>query len=369
MTKHLRPTVARIDLDALAHNFRVVQGVVGEGSRVLAPVKADAYGHGAVECARALERAGCRHFGVATVLEGMELRDGGVKGEILCLGGVHSGFEAALEHRLTPMLFSLEAAEELGRVARRRGERVGVHLKVDTGMNRLGVLAGEWEQFVRRVAEVEGLRVEGIATHFSDADVEGSEFSLEQHRRLREAVEVVRRVGLEPGVVHAANSAGTARFPETRLDMVRVGIALYGVDTEGLWGGALKPVMSVSSELIHLKEIPAGEGVSYGRTWRSSEPTLIATLPVGYADGYRRVLSNVGFVEIRGVRCPLRGNICMDLCMVDVTALKGRVEVGDEAVLLGGGLTAAELASWSDTIPYEILTGFSPRVPRLFSGV
>ncbi|MEC7242169.1 MAG: alanine racemase [Myxococcota bacterium] len=368
MRPTIRPTCARIDLTAVRSNYRKLAGLMGDSVRLFAAVKGDAYGHGACEVARALEQEGCEDFGVALVEEGRALREAGVRGRILCLGGAHTGPEEALESNLTPVLFDLESAKRFDALGRARGEPVKVHLKVDTGMGRLGVLLSDWPAFLDRFADLSHVRVEGIMTHFSDADDVEDHFTVEQNRRFEEALEMARARAFHPSVVHAANSAAAMKFPHLRHSMVRMGLSLYGIPPFSECPVKLDPVMRVTTEVLMVKNIPSNYGLSYSRSWRSQRPSRIATLPVGYADGYLRSLSNRGLVGINGQRCPVRGAVCMDMMMVDVTDCAERVRVGDEVELVGGLIGAAELASWAGTIPYEILTGWSGRVPRNFQG-
>jgi len=369
----IRPTVARIDLDALRHNFSVIRREVGEDVRVLAPVKGTAYGHGAIPCALALQDVGCDAFGVALVEEGVALRQAGVEAEIICLGGVGSrGPEEAVAWDLTPMVYDLDTARALSKVAMAEGKVVPIHLKIDTGMGRLGVLPHDWEAFLQSLLDLEGLRVEGIATHFCDADLAEDGFTEEQGNRFRAALDEASGQGVEARWIHASNSAAALRYQNYRYSMVRVGLALYGVSPGPHREMGLKPVMSVTTEVLHVKTVPQGWGVSYGRTWTARKEARLATLPVGYADGYPRALSNVGEVLIHGRRCAVRGAVCMDLCLVDVTHLEETVKPGDEVVLLGEEsgeeLGAWELAERADTIAYDILCSFSERVPRRFKG-
>ena len=368
MESPIRPTCAHIDLDAVRGNYRRLRAAMGAGSRVLAAVKGDAYGHGAAQVALALEQEGCEDFGVALVEEGRALRDAGVTGRILCLGGAHTGPEEALAAELTPVVFDLESAKKLNALGRARGRAVEVHLKVDTGMGRLGVLLSDWPVFLDRFANLEHLRVGGIMTHFSDADDAEDHFTQEQNRRFEEALGMAKARAFHPRVVHAANSAAAIKFPHLRHSMVRLGLSLYGIPPFSDCSIELDPVMRVTTEVLMVKNIPANYGLSYSRTWRSQRPSRIATLPVGYADGYLRALSNRSLVGVHGHRCPVRGAVCMDMMMVDVTDCPERVRVGDEVELVGGLIPASELASWAGTIPYEILTGWSGRVPRSFQG-
>lgn len=377
MTAHVRPTVATIDLDRLRANFLAVRAALRPEAGVLAAIKGDAYGHGAVACAAALEAAGCDWFGVALVEEGKLLRAAGISRPILCMGGVGlSGADEAIQARLTPVISDLDSAERLDRAAARRHEPVGVHLKVDTGMGRLGVPLPSWEAFLDRFAALRWLRVDGLCTHLaeSDADAETARvFTREQVRRFLEAVRAARSRGFRPALLHTANSGAVLGYPEYAFDLVRPGLLLYGYNPGGRdCALPLQPVMSVRTRVLLVRDLPAGVGVSYGRTWVTPRPSRIATLPVGYADGYPRALSNCGSVLIHGHSAPVRGRVCMDLTMVDVTDIPTPVEAGDEVVLLGAQgdreITAWDLAEAAKTIPYEILSGLSNRVPREFRG-
>jgi alanine racemase len=364
----LRPTRAHVNLAALRGNYARIRAHLGADVAVLAAVKGDAYGHGAVEVSLALQAAGCTDFGVAMVEEGKALREAGITGRILCLGGVHKGPAEALALQLTPVVFDLESAKRLNALGANRGRAVSIHLKVDTGMGRLGVLLSDWPAFLDRLANLPHLHVEGISTHFSDADDPEAHFTLEQHRRFLEAVASAKERAFDGAELHVANSAAALRFPSLRHNMVRMGLAIYGIAPIPDCPVALEPVMRVSTEVLTVKNIPANYGLSYGRKWRSSRASRIATLPVGYADGYLRALSDKAEVLVGGQRCPVRGSVCMDMMMVDVTDCATRVREGDEVVLLGKGISAEELARWGGTIPYEILTGLSGRVPRSFQG-
>jgi alanine racemase len=360
----VRPTTAHVDLSRLRHNLGEIRRVVGPGVQVLAPVKGDAYGHGLVPCALALEEAGVDMFGVALVEEGQVLREAGVRAPILCLGGPGArGTSTVLDHDLTPMVFDLAAAERLDAEARRRGVLLDVHLKVDTGMGRLGVPSGQWDRFLDRLADLTRLRVRGLSTHFAEADSDPT-FTRLQLARFHDAVASARLRAFCPELLHTANSAGALGFPEARLDMVRPGLALYGISPVPGLDLDLRPVMRVTTEVLFVKNIPAGYGVSYGRRWIASRPTRLATLPVGYADGYPRALSNRAEVLVHGQRCPVRGAVCMDMILVDVTDVARPVRPGDVVELLGPGVGAEELAERAGTIAYEILCGFSERVPR-----
>jgi alanine racemase len=366
---HFRPTAVTVDLSVLRGNFARIQAFVGPDVPVMAAVKADAYGHGLVEVATALQAEGCAHFGVALVAEGRALRKAGIRGQILCLGGVHNGAKEALEFALTPTVFDLEGVEQINALGAEQGAPIEIHVKIDTGMSRLGVQAQDWPEFAAILAAQPFLRVAGLFSHCSNADFPEKEMTLAQNEAFLVAVSQAKAAGLQPEILHLANSAATLRFPEMHHAMVRVGIALYGVAPIPDCPVRLEPVMTVQTQVLAIKDLPANTGVSYGRRWESDRPARIATLPVGYADGYSRALSECAQVIINGHRCPVRGSICMDLMMVDVTDCHRPVKKGDAVVLLGKGLSAAELAGWSGTIPYEILTGFSGRIQRSFHGL
>ena len=368
---HLRPTTARIDLDALRENLQTVRSGLKPGCQILAAVKGDAYGHGAVRCAQALEAAGVGWFGVALVEEGIELREAGIQARILCLGGAGPlGAQAAIAYNLTPLISDLEEAERIERAAEKAETRSPIHVKVDTGMGRLGVPLHLWAHFLDRLADMPRLHVEGMASHFRESEhPDGMVVTTEQARRFREAVDIATQRGFKPKLRHIANSGGILQHPDQALDMVRPGLLLYGYDPGFPEPRVpLKPVMQVETKVLVVRDLPTGAGVSYGAQHVTSRPTRIATIPVGYADGYPRSLSGNAEVLIHGTRAPVLGRICMDMCMVDVTDVLERVKPGDAVVLLGEqcgqSVSAFDLAEWGSTIPYEILTGFSKRIPR-----
>ena len=373
-----RPTWAEIDLDALASNFRAVKRLVGAGVRVMCVVKADAYGHGAAACARRLAAEGADWFAVALPEEGFELRRSGVSQPILCLAGFWEGQAGrCVAEKLTPVVYGFEVAEALDRAARDAGTVAEAHVKIDTGTGRLGVRYEEASEFAARLGELKNLRLTGLLTHFAAADEAArDEFTREQIGRFRAAVAEFRARGHEPAIEHLSNSAATFAHPAARGSLVRPGGVLYGlwrdaIQTAGQPPPPLRPVMSVRSRVALVKRVPAGETLGYGRTYTLGRDSLIATLPVGYADGLRRALSNRGRVIVRGQFAHIVGRISMDLTLVDVTDVRG-VAAGDEATLLGesGGLciTAEELAREADTISYEITCGIGRRVPRRYSG-
>jgi alanine racemase len=372
-----RPTWAEIDLDALAGNFRAVRRLVGSEIKVMAVVKADAYGHGAAVCARRLAAEGADWFGVALPEEGVALRRAGITQPILCLEGFWEGQAAALiRHRLVPVVYRLDMAEEFDRTARAAGVVADVHVKIDTGMGRLGVRHDEAAEFARSFKKFANLRADGLMTHFASADDAAHDpFTQEQAARFHSACDEFRGAGYAPTVVDMANSAATFAHPAARGNMVRPGGVLYG-----LWRDVLRaqeglpefrPVMNVRSRIILLKWIEAGETLGYGCTFAATRPTLVATLPIGYHDGYARALSNRGRVIVRGCFVPVVGRVSMDMTLLDVTDVPG-VERGDQVTLIGadGELSAPaeEVASLARTISYEITCGISARVPRRFKG-
>lgn len=362
----LRPTRAEIDLDALAHNLGVVRETAG-GARVLAVVKADAYGHGVVPVATRLQTEGVDGFGVALAEEGIELREAGIDTGILILnGGYASAHEDVIAAGLTPVLYDLGEAQSFARVTRHKP--FGIHLEIDTGMARLGVQLRELEGFLRGLAKLPTLRVDGLMTHFSSADLD-SATTAEQLTRFESAVQLVRRYGHAPFLLHCANSAGMFRFPNARMDMVRPGIALFGVSPANDIVADFKPSMRLCTQIIAMRTLDAGEPVGYSETFRTTRVTRIATVPMGYGDGLFRAASNRGHMLVRGALVPIVGNVSMDLTTLDVTDIEDAA-IGDEVVVLGtqgdAVLTADAVAHAAGTIAYEVLTNVSRRVPRVY---
>lgn len=371
--KEIRPTVAEVDLRAIAHNLRQLRAAVGSDVGIMAVIKADAYGHGATAVAHLLEGIGIWGFGVATVEEGVQLREAGIRAPVLVMGAAFGReHREVIVHELTPVVGDPGDVERFAAAARARGcPRFSIHVKVDTGMTRLGVTEAEFEPFIRRCARQSAIRVDGLATHFGCAELEQREPTEQQLERFRRCLARARAIGADPQLVHAANTAAALRFPDSRFDIVRLGIGLYGaLPSAHVPDPGLRPALSWRTRINALREVPAGTGISYGATFVTRRRTRVATLPVGYADGYPRGLQGA-HVVVRGRRAPVVGCVCMDLCMVDVTDVPG-VAVGDLVMLLGGVGTAAihptELAGWADTIPYEILARISRRVPRVYPG-
>ncbi len=367
----LRPTWAVIHLKSFQNNLRAVSSRLASGVRSLPVLKADGYGHGAREMARAAAEAADVPqwgFGVSSIEEGISLREAGFKQPILILGSLFpfDGFESALKYDLTPTLASRLAAQELSRVAAKLKRCAAAHVKVDTGMGRIGVSPETALETIREISGQDALRLEGVYTHLAQAD--SPEETRKQLDRFKPVVDAARRLSPRP-LVHAANSAAALLSPETHFDVVRPGLALYGLSPAPAADMAgFAPVMEWKTRIVFLKKVQPGTAVSYGGTFRARRVSWLATLPVGYADGYRRSLSNKGQVLVRGKRCPVAGRVTMDQIIVDVTDVPG-VEVGDETVLIGKQgaerISAEEMAEWADTIPYEIVCGVSARVPRV----
>lgn len=370
----LRPTWAEIDLDSIGHNVDQFRQRLGPQVAIMAVVKADAYGHGALETAGAALEAGASHLAVAFPDEGIELRRAGVNAPILLLG--YSGPEqlpVLIEHRLTPIVYDRETALALGKLASGLGASLPVHVKVDTGMGRVGVSPREAVDLITATAGLPGLDLEGIATHFAAADEEeGSSFTGEQISVFDGIIAACRQRGVAPALIHTANSAAAIAYPHSRYNMVRLGISMYG-HFPGSWlkktGLSLRPALSFKSRIIFLKEVPAGTSISYGRTYHTTGKSLIATVAAGYADGYRRYLSNNMTVLVRGQRVPVVGRICMDQLMIDVSRVPGAAR-DDEVVLYGrqGGeeITVDEVAGALGTISHELLCAVGKRVPRVY---
>jgi len=366
-----RPTVGEVDLGALEFNYREIKKRIPEGVKVLAVVKADAYGHGAIPISLRLEKLGVEYLGVAISEEGVELRKGGVKSPILVLGGVFGGeVDQIFRFRLTPVIFRNDCLKILSREAKKRRRKVKVHLKVDTGMGRLGVPLNLWPDFLREVRRFPKIEIEGILSHFSMTDEEKG-FTQSQWRAFKRAVAIAQELGISSEYLHMASSATLTAFPGYAAGLVRPGIMLYGSYPSPTFRSliSLKPVMTLKTRVHFLKSVPSGARISYGGTFRTKRESRIATLPIGYADGYSRHLSNHGEVLIHGKRAPVVGKVCMDFIMVDVTDIP-RVSVGDEVIVIGrqGGeqITPEEIAEKINSISYEVLCSIGKRVPRIY---
>ena len=368
----LLPTYATINLAALAHNLSCIKHYLSPGCEVMAVVKANAYGHGAVETAQALARLGIGRFSVASLGEGIELRQAGLSTPIIVLGALFEEQVSDLvAHQLTPVVSDGRILPALVKAALSQSTPYSIHLKVETGMGRLGFSPEELLSLLDNHIVRSPLRVEGIMTHLADADGVDSVFTERQLGVLRGMLEQIRQRGLTLPLVHTANSAAIVRFPDAHFSLVRPGIMLYGYHTlpASIPAPDLKPILSLRTTIAQLRTIPQGGTVSYNKTFVATRPTRIAVLPIGYADGYSRQLSHRGSVLIQGRRAPIVGLVCMDMIMVDITDL-APVHVGETATLIGQqgeeSIWADEVATWMGTIPYEVLCGIGSRVPRLY---
>lgn len=348
----------------------------------MAVVKANAYGHGALPCTQAVLSAGADTLGVGIVAEGIELREQGIQAPIQVLVGIFPDeVDELIQHNLTTTLHSRSLAETLSQRAGHWGKEVGVHIKVDTGMGRLGIAPDQLPGMVEFVSGLKNIRIESVFTHFSSADDADPAFTQNQIERFQSALDQLKKANIEIPLAHCANSAALLQFPKSQFDLVRPGIALYGalpapslaavvesltVENKNF---SLRPVMQWKTRILTINTLPKGSPVSYGQKFITQRDSRIATLPVGYADGLERLLSNQMQVLVRGQKVPQVGTVCMDMCMIDVTGM-AEVEAGDEVVLFGqqgeATLTADEMAAQAGTIPYEILCGVGQRVPRIY---
>jgi alanine racemase len=371
-----RPTVAEINLAALRHNYSVIAQRTPKGCGILAVVKADAYGHGFMDVALELEALGVTAYAVAFLAEGIQLRKSGIDRPILILGGIYPGQERkCVGFNLSTAVFTLEQAEALNEVARKLYRKAKIHVKVDTGMGRLGIPHREAGAFFQALKELPHLELEGIFSHFASADElddAGREYTRQQVEFFTGAVAAAKSAGFAPRYIHIANSAAALALDLSFCNLIRPGITLYGVlpsaDFQGMVG--LQPVMRLKSVVAMLKWVEPGTHISYGRRYTAKESRLIASVPIGYADGYCRSLTNRGEALVRGKRARVAGTVCMDWIMLDVTGIDG-VAAGDEVTLLGPDpmgdcITAEELSAAAGTIPYEIFCGISKRVPRVY---
>ncbi|HEY1371903.1 MAG TPA: alanine racemase [Candidatus Binatia bacterium] len=366
-----RPTYCTIDLAALRWNFNRVKKLVGPRVKVLSVVKANAYGHGAAACAKALADAGSDAFGVATVEEAVELRRAGIDGPLLVLTAIClEQLDEFLNYALTPALSDLHTIASFEKLLLKRGAALKFHLKIDSGMGRLGLLHSAIDAWLPEVAKLKALRLEGMFSQLANSDGD-ADYSAEQVKNFRAAEKRLREGGLAPSELHLANSGGVIGVPDAHGTMVRPGIMLYGC-CPGLAlaeKADLKPVLAWYTRIMQVKDLPAGASVGYGRTFTAKRKSRIAALPIGYADGYHRLLSNRGAVLVRGKRAPVAGRVSMDLTMIDVTDI-AEVTQGDEVVLIGRqgaeNISADEVAGWAETISYEVLTSVSARVPRVY---
>ena len=369
--KMQRPTYAEVDLSAIRDNIRAIRRRVGAGVRIMPAVKANGYGHGAAHVSRACLDAGADVLCVACVEEGSELRAAGIDAPLLILGcTAPDAAEDALRLDMTTTVCEMDIARALSRAAVSQGKRSVVHIKIDTGMGRIGIRPEDAVEFARAVSALPGICVEGLFTHFPSSDEADKAFTHRQIAQFGSIVASVRAAGVEVPIAHASNSGGILAFPEADFDAVRPGIMIYGCypSDEVERSIAIREALTLKTRIVFVKEVAPGATVSYGRTFIAKRPSIIATLPVGYADGYSRMLSNKGEAAVRGSRARIVGRVCMDQILIDATDVPG-VEVGDEVVLYGGGydyLSLSKVAAKIGTISYEVLCNISQRVPRVY---
>ncbi len=362
-----------IDLDAVTRNIKTIRRMVGKNPEIMAVVKANAYGHDVVEISRVALESGATWLGVGALEEGIILRKAGIKAPILMLGLTpEDGVDSLLFYDLVPTICDLETSKALSQAAVKYKKTARVHIKIDTGMRRLGIKSEEALDFIKRIKKMNNIEIQGLYTHFAATDEEDKSYTELQFAQYKRVADEVEKEGMHVPLKHMANSAAILDLPYTYLDMVRPGITIYGLFP--LPGTArtikLKPVAKFKTKIILIKKVGAGERIGYGRAYTTTKETTVATLPVGYADGYPRLLSGRGEVLVRGRRAAIIGRICMDLCMIDVTDIPG-VQVGDEIVLWGRQkgekISVEEIAEKTRTINYEIICMVDkPRVPKLF---
>ncbi|MFH1888782.1 MAG: alanine racemase [Candidatus Omnitrophota bacterium] len=368
--KHIgyRPTWAEVNLNNLAHNFRQIKRLLAPETKIMVCVKADAYGHGLIPVSKKLVSCGVDYLGVASIDEGIKLREAGIRIPILILGLIlKKDIRPVFKYKLTVTVCDEDLARALNNKARLAGRRVNVHINVDTGMGRIGVLHKDAEEFVKKIHKLKYVNIEGIFTHFPFADT-NRDFTSSQIDLFSCLIKKLNKAGIHMPLAHAANSMGVIGYKKSHFNMVRPGLALYGLYPKNNLKIDLKPVMSLKSRILFIKRLPKDCGISYGHAYITGRPATVITLPIGYGDGYPRNLSNCALVLIGGKRFRISGMICMDQIMVDVA--NSRVKLGDEVVFIGAQgknkITAEELASLSGTISYEIVCGLGSRVPRVY---
>lgn len=363
-----RPTQAIINLEAISHNISEIRKKIGSKRELMAVVKADGYGHGSVEVSQAALRSGADSLGVAIPEEGRVLREAGIAAPILVLGLIQPE-EAykVVSFRLEQVVTSVEHLEALDQEGQKAGVRVNVHVKVDTSMGRIGIKPEDAVSFVRKVKSFKNLNLEGLFSHFPTADEKDKTFSKQQLRLFDQVIHEIQLAGIELPKKHIANSGAVLDLPESYYDMVRPGIMIYGLYPSREVSRSIKliPAMTLKTRVAAVKMVPPGTPISYGRTFITKKKTMVATLPIGYADGYSRLLSNRGVVLIKGCRAPLIGRVCMDMCMVDVSDVPD-VKRGEEAILFGEEPSVDEIATIIGTIVNEVVCAVGKRVPRIY---
>jgi alanine racemase len=368
--KFYRPTLAEIDLGAICHNLDIVSRIVKGDTKILGVVKADAYGHGMKEVSKAISDY-VDYLGVASIDEAAILRGIGIKKPILVIGAIlPEEAEGVLKFNLIQTVSDMDVPRRLSRIALEKNKTIKVHVKIDTGMGRLGFWHEEAVNFIKKISKLKNIAVDGIFTHFPNAEADRV-FTYNQIKNFKRLIEELWHNNIYIPVKHTANSMGLIDFKDSHMNMVRPGLMMYGIyPKESLMRNILlRPALTLKTKITNLKSMPGGRSISYGMTYVTKKPTKIATIPVGYGDGYSRHFSNKAQVLINGVRCPVVGRVCMDMCMIDVGNLKD-VKVGDEVILIGSQaeeiIRAEELAKLINTIPYEVLCNIGHRVPRVY---
>lgn len=368
----MRPTYVQVDLHRIKQNISAIQSVLSSQTGILAVVKAEAYGHGILAVAQTAVQCGVKCLGVAIPEEGAILRQAGILTPILVLGAfMPCDAELIAAYDLMPTIFTQQAIQCLEEIGKQKNIIIKVHMKIETGMQRIGVNPDDAPLLIQKIKECSHVHLEGVFTHLASVE-DDEDFTLEQNQLFLNEVNKIKEEGLNP-LLHAANSAAAFVHPHMHNDFVRIGIAMYGYlpNVQGTEHLACKPALKWLTHVTHVKQVQSGDTIGYHRNFKAQHEMRVATLPVGYADGYNRLLSNRGFVLIRGMRAPIIGLVCMDQCMVDVSHIPD-VCVGDETVLLGEQngehIYADEIAKWIGTISYEVLTSISARVPRVYVG-
>ncbi|MEW6101373.1 MAG: alanine racemase [Candidatus Omnitrophota bacterium] len=366
--RYYRPTWAEINLNNLSYNFSQIKKLVRAGVKVMVTVKADAYGHGLIPVSKRLESSKADYLGVASIDEGIKLREAGIEAPILLLGLIlKEDIRPVFKYNLSVTVCDFALSSALNKEARRLNKKACVHIKVDTGMGRIGVLHQDAAELIKKISRLEFLNIEGVFTHFPLADMDEA-FTLRQIEDFSSLIQRLKKEGIHIPLVHAANSMGVIGYKRCHFNLVRPGLAIYGLYPKADLGIKLKPVLSLKTKIIYVKEVPAHYGISYGHDYITKRRTRIATLPIGYGDGYPRNLSNLAPVLIKGERYRISGRICMDQIMVDIGS--SRIKSGEEVVLIGRQgkmrITAEELARLSGTISYEIVCGLGSRIPRVY---
>lgn len=373
--RHYQRVVAEVSMEALLHNYKAIKSYINDGTKVCCVIKADGYGHGAIPVAKVLSEAGADSFAVAASQEAVALRKNGIKSQILVLGytGVDDYFDM-VKHEITQTVFRLDMAKELSNVALQMNKKAHIHIKIDTGMGRVGFMpTAESVEIIREISELPMIEVDGFFTHFARADESDKTASDLQMEKFSQFVTMLNKKEIPYKDLHMSNSAGLMEMRNAHFNMVRAGIAMYGlypseeVNKEAL---SLQPALSLKSNVILVKELPEGYPISYGGTYVTDKVTKVATIPVGYGDGYPRSLSSKGRVLIRGMEAKILGRVCMDQFMVDVSEIEG-VQEGDEAILIGKSgdqhITVEEIAEHMGTINYEVVCQLGKRIPRVYT--